>query len=71
MEFKESGLVRISTLCESQLTVVGMKDDETFTSILHTIAEKTIPKTSAVPRKLNKPWWTEDVKKYTIIGKSS
>ena len=52
------------TLCESQLTsetVVGMKDEEeTFTSILHTIAEKTIPKTSAVPRKLNKPWWTEE-----------
>ena len=46
-----------------------MKDEETFTSILHTIAEKTIPKTSAVPRKLNKPWWTEDAKKYTIIGK--
>ena len=38
-----------------------MKDEEeTFTSILHTIAEKTIPKTSAVPRKLNKPWWTEE-----------
>ena len=38
-----------------------MKDEEeTFTSMLHTIAEKTIPKTSAVPRKLNKPWWTEE-----------
>ena len=38
-----------------------MKDEEeTFTSILHTIAEKTISKTSAVPRKLNKPWWTEE-----------
>ena len=38
-----------------------MKDhDETFTSTEHTIAEKTIPKTSAVPRKLNKPWWTEE-----------
>ena len=42
------------TLCESQLTpeTGWMKDEEeTFTSILHTIE---------VPRKLNKPWWTEE-----------
>ena len=44
-----------------------MKDEqETFTSILHTIAEKTIPKTSAVPRKLNKPWWTEECQEVYI-----
>ena len=30
------------------------------TETVHTIEEKTIPKTSAVPRKLNKPWWTEE-----------
>ena len=61
---KKADWSEFRTLCESQLTpetVVGMKDEEeTFTSILHTIAEKTIPKTSAVPRKLNKPWWTEE-----------
>ena len=39
-----------------------MKEDpiETFTSTLHNIAEKTIPKTSTVPRKLHKPWWTDE-----------
>ena len=61
---KKADWSEFRTFCESQLTpetLVGMKyEEETVTSILHTIAEKTIPKTSAVPRKLNKPWWTEE-----------
>ena len=28
-----------------------------FTSILKDIAEETIPTTSAVPKRFNKPWW--------------
>ena len=30
-----------------------------FTSILMDIAEKTIPKTSAVPKRFNKPWFSD------------
>ena len=30
-----------------------------FTSILKDIAEKTIPKTSAVTKRFNKPWFTD------------
>ena len=30
-----------------------------FTSILKDIAEQTIPKTSAVPKRLNKPWFSD------------
>ena len=33
-----------------------------FTSILKDIAEKTIPKTSAVPKCFNKPWFTDTCK---------
>ena len=61
------------TLYESQFTpetVVGMKDhEETFTSILHTIAEKTIPKTSAFPENSTSPGGPRNGKKYTIIGR--
>ena len=39
-----------------------IKDDKVdiFTSSLHFIAEMTIPKTSAVPKKKNKPWWNDE-----------
>ena len=30
-----------------------------FTSILKDIAEETIPKTSAVPKRFNKPWFSD------------
>ena len=30
-----------------------------FTSILKNIAEETIPKISAVPKRLNKPWFSD------------
>ena len=38
------------------------RDDpmEVFTSVLHFIAEITIPKTSTIAKKKNKPWWDED-----------
>ena len=64
-KLKKANWSEFRQLCELELTpefVVKIKEDsdETFTSTLHSIAEKTIPKTSTVPRKLHKPWWTDE-----------
>jgi ribonuclease HI len=64
-KLKKADWPELKKLCELELTpefVVRMKEDpnETFTSTLHNIAEKTIPKTSTAPRKLHKPWWTDE-----------
>ena len=51
-------------LCDQELTPELMSsvndDTEIFTSSLLFISEITIPKTSAVPKKLNKPWWNDE-----------
>ena len=50
-------------LCRTRLhkSAIADADDpmSLFTSILKDIAEETIPKTSAVPKRFNKPWFSE------------
>ena len=54
------------TLCASEITSKCFDDVEdpidNFSSLLHSIADKTIPKTSANPRRPNKPWFDNDCK---------
>ena len=53
-----------SRLCAMELTPDTMSavdnDMDILTSSLKFICECTIPKSSASPRKLNKPWWNEE-----------
>ena len=53
-------------LCSTRLQQSVMNDADDpmslFTSILKDIAEETIPKTSAVPKHFNKPWFSETCK---------
>ena len=42
-----------------------------FTSILKDIAEETIPKTSAVPKRFNKPWFSDICKDLRLSKKTS
>ena len=50
-------------LCSTRLqqSAIANADDPMsfFTSILKDIAEETIPKTSAVPKRFNKPWFSD------------
>ena len=50
-------------LCSSRLHQSAISDADDpmslFTSILKDIAEETIPKTSAVPKRFNKPWFSD------------
>ena len=50
-------------LCSTRLhqSAIADADDpmSLYTSILKDIAEKTIPKTSAVPKRFNKPWFSD------------
>ena len=50
-------------LCSTRLqqSAIAYADDpmSSFTSILKDIAEETIPKTSAVPKRFNKPWFSD------------
>ena len=50
-------------LCSTRLhqSAISDADDSMslFTSILKDIAEETIPKTSAVPKRFNKPWFSD------------
>ena len=63
---KKANWLQFSSLCQSHLTEeeVLSADDPTltFTSILTEIAEITIPKTTTVPSKPRKPWFTEECK---------
>ncbi len=44
---------------------------EHYISLLHDIAEKTIPKTSAKPKRVNKPWFDEECKEAMTARKRS
>ena len=62
-------------LCASKITS-GCFDDvedpiDTFSSLLHSIADETIPKTSANPKRPNKPWFDEDCKQAIKQRKSA
>ena len=50
-------------LCSTRLQQSAIADADDpmsfFTSILKDIAEETIPKTSAVPKRFNKPWFSD------------
>ena len=53
--------------CGENLTISQFENEEgvddhiaLFTAKLHNIADKSIPKTSTVPKKLDKPWFDED-----------
>ena len=50
-------------LCSTRLHQPAIADADDpmslFTSILNDIAEETIPKTSAVPKRFNKPWFSD------------
>ena len=50
-------------LCSTRLHQSAISDADDpmslFTSILKDIAEETIPKTSAVPKRFNKPWFSD------------
>ena len=50
-------------LCSTRLQQSAISDADDpmsfFTSILKDIAEETIPKTSAVPKRFNKPWFSD------------
>ena len=50
-------------LCSTRLRQSAISDADDpmslFTSILKDIAEETIPKTSAVPKRSNKPWFSD------------
>ena len=63
--FKKADWSEFSRICEMELTpeiIENINDDKAdiFTSTLHFISEITIPKTSAVPKKLHKPWWNDE-----------
>ena len=50
-------------ICSTRLHQSAITDADDpmplFTSILKDIAEETIPKTSAVPKRFNKPWFSD------------
>jgi len=56
-------------LCSTRLQQPAMADTDDpmslFTSILKDIADETIPKTSATPKRIRKPWFNDTVK--TVI----
>ena len=58
-------------LCNTRLHQSAITDADDpmslFTSILKDIAEETIPKTSAVPKRFNKPWFSEICKDATKV----
>ena len=56
--------------CGESLTISQFENEEgvddpiaLFTDKLHNIADKSIPKTSTVPKKLDKPWFDEGCRK--------
>jgi len=53
-------------LCSTRLQQSAITDDadpmSLFTSILKDIADETVPKTSAVPKRVRKPWFNDTVK---------
>ena len=56
--------------CGESLTISQFENEEgvddpiaLFTAKLHNIADKSIPKTSTVPKKLDKPWFDEGCRK--------
>ena len=56
--------------CGESLTISQFENEEgvddpiaIFTAKLHNIADKSIPKTSTVPKKLDKPWFDEGCRK--------
>ena len=60
--FKKADWYNFKFKCSQEInrnTFKTIKENrcELFTSVLHFIAEITIPKSSTVPRKLHKPWW--------------
>ncbi len=65
MEFRKADWPEFKINCSDELTpdlTKNIRENkvEIVTSSLHFIAEVSIPKTSAVPKKLNKPWWNKE-----------
>ena len=63
--FKKADWSEFRSKCELEINLNSFQDitgnrTEIFTSTLHSISEATIPKTSALPRKLHKPWWNDE-----------
>jgi len=61
-KFNKADWPEFQNNCSIHLTTNLMEDDQEnkvdiFTLSLEFIARSTIPKTSATPKKLNKPWW--------------
>ena len=54
------------SLCSTELLPSIFEDTDDpiseFTSIVHSIAERSIPKTSTIPKRFNKPWFTDECK---------
>ena len=61
---RTGNLFRHFVLVKLHPNVLMMLEDpiDTFSSLLHSIADKTIPKTSANPKRPNKPWFDNDCK---------
>ena len=56
-------LQHLCSICLHQSSITDADDPMSlFTSILKDIAEETIPKILAVPKRFNKPWYTDTCK---------
>ena len=60
--------------CEQSIHPNAFEDCENpaelFTSLLYSAAEKSIPRTSTIPKHPNKPWFNDDCKKAIAERKS-
>ena len=73
--FKKADWAEFDKLCSTEIQpnlFRDIKDDpvEIFTDVLHFIAEVTIPKTSIIPKRKNKPWWNDECEEAKLIKSS-
>ena len=59
--FNKANWIKFKDLCTKNLQ--NVETMETFTEVLYQICEETIPRSTTIPNKPRKPWFTEECKK--------
>ena len=73
-QLHKANWTEFNLLCRNEININMFEEDNTiehFTSTLMDIASKTIPKSSTIPKKIHKPWFSSDCEKAVKERKSA